>query len=63
MEYGEIIGAVQHVASCAGSLRLVNCVGASLSAWLSPRCNVELISALYVGADRAQSFERQAGLG
>ncbi|OLP79600.1 hypothetical protein AK812_SmicGene40094, partial [Symbiodinium microadriaticum] len=37
MEYGEIIGAVQHVASCAGSLRLVNCVG----------------------ADRAQSFERQ----
>ena len=31
MEYGEIIGALQHVASCAGSLRLVNCVGGSLS--------------------------------
>ena len=32
MDYGEIITALQHVVSCAGSLRLANCVGAS------PRC-------------------------
>ncbi|CAE7676416.1 trim71 [Symbiodinium sp. CCMP2456] len=59
MEYGEIIGALQHVASCAGSLRLSASVGAS--AWISLPFLAAFEPPPCVGADRAQSFERQAG--